>query len=86
MKLEGATPSARKQFRIDEKKRLQGLGVEEEEFAMKGKGKLLVSCPKELMTAKPKPRGVAGASNTPRTIGRGRGRGREKVEVNDDSG
>ena len=27
------------------------------------------------------PGGVAGASNTPRTIGRGRGRRREKIEV-----
>ena len=80
----GATPAARRQFRIDERRRLQSLDVEKK-LALQGMGKLLVTSPKELMIAKPDPRGVAGASNTSRTIGRGRGRGREKVEVNDDS-
>ena len=70
----GATPAARRQFRKDERIRLQSLDVEEEKLALQGMGKLLVSSPKELMIAKPDPRGVAGASNTPRTIGRGRGR------------
>ena len=82
MKVEGVTPAARKQFRIDERKRLQSLEAEEEELAMQGLGKLLVSRLKELFTAKPEPRGVAGASEVPRTIGRGRARRREKMEVN----
>ena len=86
MKVEGVTPAARKQFRIDERKRLQSLEAEEEELAMQGLGKLLVSRSKELFTAKPEPRGVVGASQGPRTIGRGRARRREKMEVNDDSG
>ena len=86
MKVEGVTPAARKQFRIDERKRLQSLEAEEEELAIaiQGLGKLLVRGPKELFTAKPEPRGVAGASEGPRTIGRGRGKRRKKMEVNDD--
>ena len=76
MKLEGATPAARKQFRIDKRKHLQGLEENscEGDLAMQGLGKLQVSRPKQLMTAKPEPRGVAGASNTPCTIGHGHGR------------
>ena len=84
MKVEGATPAARKQFRRDEKKRHQSLEVEEEKLAMQGTGKILVT--KELMiAAKPESKGVAGVATIPRSIGRGRGRRREKVEVNDDS-
>ena len=58
MKLEGTTPAARRQFRIDERRRLQSLDVEKK-LALKGMGKLLVTSPKELMIAKPDPRGVA---------------------------
>ena len=86
MKVEGVTPAARKQFRLDERKRLQSLETAEEEelaIAMQGLGKLLVRGPKELFIAKPEPRGVAGASEGPRTIGRGRGKRRMKMEVTD---
>ena len=63
--MEGATPTERKQFHIDERRHWQGLeeNVENSSKGDLGLGKLLVSHPKELMTAKPKPRGVAGASN-----------------------
>ena len=93
-KIEGVTPAKRKQFRIDERKRLQRLEeeemaeaemAEEEELAMRGFGILLVARSKDLFTVKPEPRGVAGALDTPRTIGRGRGRRREKLEVIDSS-
>ena len=85
-KIEGVTPAKRKQFRIDERKRLQRLAeemAEEEELAMRGFGMLLVARSKDLFTVKPEPRGVAGALDTPRTIGRGRGRRRVKIEVLD---
>ena len=87
-KIEGVTPAARKQFRIDERKRLESLQdteKEEKELAMQveGHGKLLVTRPNELLFAQPgPPRGLAAASNSP-SAGRGRGRGKKKKEVSD---
>ena len=48
-KVEGVTPAARRQFRLDERKRLESLQKAEEEIAMEGLGKLLVSRPRELL-------------------------------------
>ena len=87
-KIEGVTPAARKQFRIDERKRLESLQdteKEEKELAMQveGLGKLLVTRPDELLIVQPgPPRGLAAASNSP-SAGRGRGRGKKKKEVSD---
>ena len=81
------TPAARRQFRLDERKRLESLQKAEEEIAMEGLGKLLVSRPRELLMSEvqPGPSGVAGASVSPSSAGRGRGRGKKK-EASDDSG
>lgn len=86
-KVEGVTPAARRQFRLDERKRLESLQKAEEEIAMEGLGKLLVSRPRELLMSEvqPGPSGVAGASVSPSSAGRGRGRGKKK-EASDDSG
>ena len=89
-KVEGVTPAARRQFRLDERKRLESLQKAEEEIAMEGLGKLLVSRPRELLMSEvqPGPSGVAGASRasvSPSSAGRGRGRGKKK-EASDDSG
>ena len=86
-KVEGVTPAARRQFRLDERKRLESLQKAEEEIAMEGLGKLLVSRPRELLMpeVQPGPSGVAGASVSPSSAGRGRGRGKKK-EASDDSG
>ena len=87
-KIEGVTPAARKQFRLDERKRLESLQdteKEEKELAMQVEalGKLLVRRPDELFNVQPgPPRGVAAASNSP-SVGRGRGRGKKKKEVSD---
>ena len=81
MKLEGATPAARKKFRQDEKRRLGSL---EENKGTEGHGKLLVRGPKELLSIKPGPRGVAATSESPRSIDRGRGRSRVKTEVSEE--
>ena len=82
-KVEGVTPAARRQFRLDERKRLESLQKAEEEIAMEGLGKLLVSRPRELLMpeVQPGPSGVV----SPSSAGRGRGRGKKK-EVSDDSG
>ena len=86
-KVEGVTPAARRQFRLDERKRLESLQKAEEEIAMEGLGKLLVSRPRELLMSEvqPGPSGAAGASVSPSSAGRGRGRGKKK-EASDDSG
>ena len=86
-KVEGVTPAARRQFRLDERKRLESLQKAEEEIAMEGLGKLLVSRPRELLMSEvqPGPSGVAGASVSPSSAGRGRGRGKKK-KASDDSG
>ena len=86
-KVEGVTPAARRQFRLDERKRLESLQKAEEEIAMEGLGKLLVSRPRELLMSEvqPGPSGVAGASVSPSSAGRGRGRGKKK-EASGDSG
>ena len=86
-KVEGVTPAARRQFRLDERKRLESLQKAEEEIAMEGLGKLLVSQPRELFMpeVQPGPSGAAGASVSPSSAGRGRGRGKKK-EASDDSG
>ena len=87
MKKEGVTPAERKKFRSDEKIRHQSLPdnnpAEDLAVPMKSLGKLMVSHPKELLTIKPGPRGVARVSESPHSKGRGRGRGRkvEKTEV-----
>ena len=82
-KVEGVTPAARRQFRLDERKRLESLQKAEEEIAMEGLGKLLVSRPRELLMSEvqPGPSGVV----SPSSAGRGRGRGKKK-EASDDSG
>ena len=81
-KVEGVTPAARRQFRINEKKRLESLEDPEENLTMQGLGKLLVRRPQELLLVQPRPgpRGLAGVSNSPRSTGRGRGRGKKKKE------
>ena len=86
-KVEGVTPAARRQFRLDERKRLESLQKAEEEIAMEGLGKLLVSRPRELLMSEvqPGPSGVAGASVSLSSAGRGRGRGKKK-EASGDSG
>ena len=86
-KVEGVTPAARRQFRLDERKRLESLQKAEEEIAMEGLGKLLVIRPRELLMSEvqPGPSGAAGASVSPSSAGRGRGRGKKK-EASDDSG
>ena len=78
-KVEGVTPAARKQFRLDERKCLESL-QDEEELALQGLGKLLVSRPQQLLDIQPGSRGVAGASCSPSSLGHGRGR-RKKKEV-----
>ena len=78
-KVEGVTPSARRQFRINERKRHESLEEPVVELDMQGLGKLLVRRPQELLNVHPEPRGVAGASNSPRSTGRGRGRGKKEV-------
>ena len=78
MKQEGATPAARNKFRQNERSRWESL---EENKGMESKGKLLVQGPKELLSIKPGPRGVAGTSESPHSIGRGLGRSRAKTEV-----
>ena len=54
------------------------------ELKMENPGKLLVRGPKELLSIKPGPRGVAATSESPRSIGRGRGRSRVKTEVSEE--
>ena len=54
-KVEGVTPAARRQFRLDERKRLESLQKAEEEIAMEGLGKLLVSRPRELLMPEVQP-------------------------------
>ena len=76
-KVEGVTPAAWKQFRLDERKCLESL-QDEEELALQGLGKLLVSRPQQLWDIQPSSRGVAGASCSPSSLGHGRGRGKKK--------
>ena len=71
-KVEGVTPAARKQFRLDERMEMKSLQDAEEELALKGLGKLLVSRPQQLLDIQPGSRGVAGS------LGHGRGRGKKK--------
>ena len=77
-KVEGVTPAARKQFRLDERMEMKSLQDAEEELALKGLGKLLVSRPQQLLDIQPGSRGVAGASCSPSSLGHGRGRGKKK--------
>ena len=78
-KVEGVTPAARKQFRLDERKRLESLQEAEEELALQGLGKLLVSRPQQLLDIQLGSRCLAGASNRPSSLGPGRGRGKKEV-------
>ena len=77
-KVEGVTPAALKQFRLDERKRLESLQEAEEELALQGLGKLLVSRPQQLLDIQPGSRCLAGAFNSPSSLGHGRGRGKKK--------
>ena len=77
-KVEGVTPAARKQFRLDERMEMKSLQEAEEELALKGLGKLLVSRPQQLLDVQLGSRCLAGASNSPSSLGPGRGRGKKK--------
>ena len=78
-KVEGVTPAAWKQFRLEWRMEMKSLQEAEEELALKGLGKLLVSRPQQLLDIQLGSRCLAGASNRPSSLGPGRGRGKKEV-------
>ena len=77
-KVEGVTPAAWKQFRLDDRMEMKSLQDAEEELALQGLGKLLVSRPQQLLDIQPGSRCLAGAFNSPSSLGHGRGRGKKE--------